>query len=98
VVTNVLERLGTTWDSDAYFWATHAGAELDLVVIRGVRRRGFEVKRTVSPRVTPSMRSALEDLRLDHIDVIHAGRDTFSLADRIRAVAADRIWKDIEAL
>lgn len=97
-IGNVLERLGALWSEDAYFWATHAGAEIDLVVIRGARRRGFEVKRTVSPRVTPSMRVALEDLELDGIDVLHAGRETFPLAERIRAVPVHRIWEDLEPL
>lgn len=97
-ITNVLERLGVRWSEDAYFWATQAGAEIDLVVIRGIRRRGFEVKRTIAPSVTPSMRIALEDLELERIDVLHAGTETFPLADRIRAVSAYRIWEDIEPL
>ena len=58
---------------ECYFWATHSGAELDLLVVRGRRRRGFEIKRTVAPRVTRSMLSALQVLRLDSLDVIHAG-------------------------
>jgi hypothetical protein len=96
--SNVVERLGARWGEDAFFWATHAGAEIDLVVIRGVRRLGFEVKRTTAPTVTPSMRIALEDLHLDRIDVLHAGRDTYPLGDRIRAVSTYRIWTDIEPL
>jgi predicted AAA+ superfamily ATPase len=40
---------------ECFYWATHNGAELDLLVVRGSRRRGFEIKRTTSPRVTPSM-------------------------------------------
>jgi predicted AAA+ superfamily ATPase len=70
-----------------FFWATHSGAELDLLVVRGRHRRGFEFKRTVAPNVTRSMRIALEDLRLDGLDVIHAGGGTYPLAERIRAVA-----------
>lgn len=97
-MTNVLERLGARWDEDAYFWATHAGAEIDLVVMRGTRRLGFEVKRTTAPVVTPSMRIARDDLGLERIDVLHAGGDTFPLADRIRAVSTYRIWQDIEPL
>jgi predicted AAA+ superfamily ATPase len=96
VITNVLERTGARRGEDAYFWATHGGAEIDLVLIRGGRRRGFEVKRTVAPKVTPSMRTALEDLKLDGLDVVHAGEETFPLAERIRAVSARRIWDDIE--
>jgi hypothetical protein len=49
---------------------------------------GFEIKRTDTPKVTPSMRIALESLRLDRVDVVHAGATSFPLAPRIRAVAA----------
>lgn len=70
-----------------FYWATHAGAELDLLVIQGSRRYGFEFKRTTAPAVTPSMRSALHDLALTRLDVVHAGSETFALDRRIRAVA-----------
>jgi hypothetical protein len=97
-ISNVVERLGARRDGETYFWRTHAGAEIDLVVMRGNRRLGFEVKRTSAPSVTPSMRIALEDLRLERIEVLHAGRETFPLAERIRAVATQRIWADVEPL
>ncbi len=86
-------RPGETW-----YWATHGGAELDLLVIRGAERRGFEIKRTESPTVTRSIRSALEDLQLDRIEVIHAGSATFDLHPRVRAVAAARVLDDIAPL
>jgi hypothetical protein len=78
-----------------YFWATHSGAELDLLIMQGSRRLGFEIKRTTAPEVTRSMRSALEDLRLDRLDVVHAGPKTFPLAPRIRAVSASRLLQDL---
>jgi len=56
-------------------------------VVSGRRRFGFEIKRTSAPQVTPSMRAALSDLKLDGLDVVHAGDGTFPLTDRIRAVA-----------
>ena len=93
----VVARLGARQD-ECFFWATHTGAELDLLIVRGKRRIGFEIKRTESPRVTPSMRSALADLRLDRLDVIHAGPDTYPLADRVRAVAYRRLLLDVEPL
>jgi predicted AAA+ superfamily ATPase len=93
----VLTRLGARRD-EAYFWATHAGAEIDLVVIRGRRRLGFEFKRTVAPRKTRSMQIALSDLSLDRIDVVHAGDETFPLAENIRAVALSRVWESMEQL
>lgn len=93
----VVSRLGARRD-ECFFWATHAGAELDLLVVRGRTRIGVEVKRTVAPAVTPSMRVALQDLRLTRLDVIHAGPDTFPLAPRIRAVALSRILSDLTPL
>lgn len=94
LLEQVIRRLGARPDQ-CFFWGTHAGAELDLLVTRGRRRLGFEFKRTTAPQVTPSMRIALSDLGLERLDVIHAGRDTFPLADRIRAVSAARLVLDI---
>jgi hypothetical protein len=97
----VIEQLAThlrAEPEERFFWATHTGAELDLLVVRGGERRGFEIKRTSSPRVTPSMRSALQDLRLEQLDVIHAGDRTFDLAPRIRAVGLSRLLDDIHPL
>lgn len=96
LIEQVIRRLGARPDQ-CYFWATHAGAELDLLMTLGRRRLGFEFKRTTAPQVTPSMRIALSDLRLERLDVIHAGRDAFPLADRIRAVPAARVVADIPA-
>jgi uncharacterized protein len=89
-VESLIAQLGAR-PEQCYFWATHAGAELDLLVVAKGRRRGFEIKRTVSPRVTPSMQVALHDLKLDSLDVIHAGQDTFPLAHKIRAVSLSRL-------
>ncbi|HUF51760.1 MAG TPA: ATP-binding protein [Longimicrobiales bacterium] len=97
-LANVVARLGARWDADTHYWGTYAGAEIDLLIMRGNRRLGFEVKRTVTPAVTPSMRIALEDLRLERIDVLHAGTETFPLAERVRAVSTRRIWADVEPL
>jgi predicted AAA+ superfamily ATPase len=106
-------KLGASWEGfvinqliahlcaepeECFFWRTHGGAELDLLVARGRRRLGYEVKRTSSPAVTPSMRFALRDLDLESLVVVHAGHETFPLTDRIRAVAADRILRDIPPL
>ena len=93
----VVRRLGARRD-ECYFWATHGGAELDLLVVRGQRRWGFEFKRTSSPKVTPSVRSALSDLQLRSLDIIHAGETTFPLDKRIRAVALTRLFEDIGPL
>ena len=80
--------------ADPWFWGTHAGAELDLMVRIGPRLVGVEVKRTDRPRVTSSMRRALADLDLDRLVVVHAGDDAFPLAERIDAVPAARLLID----
>jgi predicted AAA+ superfamily ATPase len=96
-IGELLRRLGAE-PEEAYFWALHSGAGLDLLVVRGRHRRGFEIKHTDSPVVTPSMRSAMENLRLDHLDVVHVGDQTFPLADGIRAVAISRLHEDVAPL
>ncbi len=96
-IQTVTRRLGARPD-ECYFWATHASAELDLLVVRGERRLGFEIKRTTAPTVTPSMRIALQDLRLESLTVLHAGRATWQMADRIRAVPLSRVLADEERL
>lgn len=82
---------------ECYFWRAHTGAEVDLLIVRGRERRAFEIKRTSAPRTTRSMHTAVEDLRLDCLDVIHGGHDTFPLRDRIRAVSVFRIREDVPA-
>ena len=94
LLEQVIIQLGLS-DERIHFWGTHTGAELDLLVRLGGRRLGFEFKRTSSPRTTQSMRSALEDLSLDELNVIHAGEQTFSLTNRVRAVAAARLVDDL---
>ena len=81
---------------ECFFWATHTGAELDLLVVRGRRRWGFEVKRTTAPAVTPSMRVALADLKLQRLFVIHAGRHSFDLTKHIRAVALPHLPREFK--
>ena len=97
LLQQVIRRL-QAFPEECYFWATHGGAELDLFVLRGRRRYGFEFKRTTSPRVTPSMRSALSDLKLNRLDVIHAGENTFPLTEKIRAVSWQRLLVDVQPL
>lgn len=97
LLNQVVRRLGAL-PEECFFWATHAGAEIDLVVVRGRHRLGFEFKRTSAPKVTPSMRHALKDLQLDRIDVLHAGDTTFPLHKNIRAVSCTRLLTDVDPL
>ncbi len=71
-----------------FHWSTHTGAELDLLVMDGARRYGFEVKRSEAPKLTRSMRSALETLNLERLDVVHAGTERYRLAPNVRALPA----------
>ena len=71
---------------EAYFWATHAGAELDLLMFKDGRRVGVEFKRSDAPHLTPSMRIALDDLALDALYVVYPGDRRYALAPRVQAV------------
>ena len=93
-IENLVQALGLD-ARQCYYWATHSGTEIDLIVQRGSRLRGFEIKRTSSPTLTRSMRSAMEDLGLSRLDVIHAGDHSFPLARHVRAIAGTRILDDL---
>lgn len=70
----------------AYFWATHQGAELDLLLLKGGRRIGLECKRMDAPTLTPSMRIALEDLKLERLIVAYPGSARYRLAQDVEVV------------
>jgi len=97
VLDQLTRRLGAD-RSECFFWATHSGAELDLLIVRGNARLGFEVKRTSAPTLTPSMRHAMADLKLSRLDVVHAGEQSFPLAKGVRAVAFSRLLEDLRPL
>jgi hypothetical protein len=97
VIDELISHLGARGE-EVFFWATHAGAELDLLVVRGRRRLGFEIKRTTAPASTRSMHAARESLGLEHLDVIHAGEHTFPLAQGVRAVSFGRLFEDVAPL
>ncbi len=83
---------------ECYFWSVHGGPELDLLVIRGQERRGYEFKRTDAPRITKSMVAVTKLLGLSGLDVVHVGRDTYPMADGVRAVAGRDILAEIPPL
>lgn len=74
---------------ECFFWATQADAELDLLVFKKGKRLGFEFKYTDVPKVTKSMRIAIQDLQLDHLYVIYPHNDTFPLDEKITAQGLD---------
>jgi predicted AAA+ superfamily ATPase len=75
---------------DCYFWATHAHAELDLLVFQGTQRLGYEFKFTKIPKLTKSMKIAAEDLKLDKLTVIYAGDKTIRLSANIDAIGLEK--------
>lgn len=92
-------RCGASWEGfaleqvlrlakpdEAYFWATHQGAELDLLMLKGRQRVGVEFKRADAPKVTPSMRIAMHDLKLDALYVVYPGAHRFNLTGGVEAV------------
>lgn len=76
---------------EAYFWATHHGAELDLLMFKHGRRIGVEFKLADAPKLTPSMRIAMTDLELDRLLVVYPGRKPYTLAPSVDVVPAERI-------
>jgi hypothetical protein len=97
-------KLGASWEGfaleqilqglqtrDAYFWATHAGAELDLLVHARGRRYGFELKYGDAPRKTRSMGIASSDLGLEHLWVVYSGREEYALDERTTVIPIDAL-------
>ncbi|MBT3388910.1 MAG: ATP-binding protein [Chloroflexi bacterium] len=89
-------KIGASWEgyvieqllqavrpAQAYFWATHSGAEVDLVFLHQGKKYGVEVKFNEAPKITPSMRTALSDLELEHLWVIYPGEHTYPVDERI---------------
>jgi predicted AAA+ superfamily ATPase len=76
---------------EAWFWATHGGAELDLLLTKDGRRVGVEFKRADAPQLTPSMRIAMADLALDALYVVYPGTRRYALGDRIEALPLDAL-------
>ncbi|HLC06832.1 MAG TPA: ATP-binding protein [Candidatus Babeliales bacterium] len=99
-------RLGAFWEGfaleeiiaasgasveECYFWATHAHAELDLLIMKHNKRIGFEFKYTDAPKITKSMTIASVDLKLDHLIIVYPGNSTFPLAENITVYGLENI-------
>ena len=92
------ETLKALEPDEAWFWATHNGAEIDLILLKDGQRLGVECKRVDAPRLTPSMRMALEDLKLERIAVVYPGTRRYRLAERVEAVPLDAVADGMEGL
>lgn len=97
-------KLGASWEGyvieavlnavrpdEAFFWATHQGAEIDLVLRINGKMLGVECKRTDAPGMTPSIRIALDDLKLEAIAVVYPGSRRFSIASGVEAVPLSEV-------
>jgi hypothetical protein len=89
-VEEVLKSYGA---DEAYYWATYNGAELDLLLFKKGRRIGIECKRADAPALTPSMRTALADLKLDHLYVLYPGDKTYPLGKKVEVVPLAKFVK-----
>lgn len=101
-------KLGASWEGfviehlihlsatrDAYFWATHGGAELDLLLFHHGRRLGFEVKFQDAPTTTKSMHIAITDLNLDRLFVVYPGTARIPLTDKIECLPFTEIASEV---
>ena len=88
VIDEVLKALQVT---DAYFWSTHQGAELDLLLFHGGKRIGIEIKRTDAPTLTKSMRIAMADLKLDRLLVLYPGHQSYALGGDVEVLPVTAI-------
>jgi predicted AAA+ superfamily ATPase len=108
---NLHPRMGASWEGyvieeiikatqpdETYFWATHSGAELDLLLIKGGKRIGVECKRMDAPKLTPSMHTSMQDLELDKLVVVYPGIQSYSLGDGISVLPLSTIVTDPESL
>ncbi len=85
------EVIHATEPDDVYYWATHQGAQIDLVLFKGARMYGVEIKRQDAPIMTPSMRIALDDLKLEHIAVVYPGSKHYGLHKKVSVVPLDQV-------
>ncbi len=83
---------------EVYFWAVHTGAELDMLILKDGKRIGVECKRMDAPRMTPSMRVAVDDLELSRLLVLYPGDRRYRLADRVEVLPLHHVAKGAEVL
>jgi hypothetical protein len=99
-------KLGASWEGfamesiirkygaeqgECYFWSAYGRAELDLLIFRGSRRIGLEIKHTDAPRITRSLRTVLEDLRIDELYIVYPGKEHFLLDRGILAIGLETL-------
>ncbi len=88
IIEQLLQKMDTR---DFYYWRTHTGAELDLLILKDGKRIGFEVKYAEVPKITKSMHHVIEDLHLDNLYIIYKGSHQFSFSPKVHCVPADKL-------
>ena len=76
---------------EAYFWGTHGGAELDLLIMKSGKRHGFELKYSDAPGLTRSMRIAMEDLKLHRLWVVYPGSEAYDLDEKVSVIPLQEV-------
>jgi uncharacterized protein len=94
----VEQTLETVQPDEVYFWATHTGAELDLLLFKDGLRLGVEIKRADAPALTPSMRIALRDLQLDYLTVLYPGSRRYELTEQVSVVPLATLAEGVDTL
>ena len=97
-------KLGASWEGftieqiinrlksrDYYYWRTHAGLELDLMVLKNGKRLGFEIKYSETPKVTRSMHQIIDDLKLDQFYIVYQGKHRLALEEKIQLLPVNGI-------
>ena len=91
----VLEQVLLTESFDeAFFWATHQGAEIDLILKRGDQRIGIECKHADAPRLTKSIRIAMNDLHLNKVVIIYPGNKPYLLSEKVSVLPVSALGSD----
>jgi uncharacterized protein len=83
---------------DVYYWATHQGAEIDLIFFKGGRMYGIEIKRQDAPTMTKSIKTALQCLDIERIAVIYPGKRRYSVHKKVDVVPFDEIQGGMKGL
>ncbi len=104
---NLHPRSGASWEGfvieevikavnpdEVYFWGAHSGAELDLLLFKDGKRIGVECKRMDAPRITPSMKAAMQDLDLSELIVLYPGAKPYSLTEKIKVIPLSELMNN----
>jgi uncharacterized protein len=104
-------KLGASWEgfaleqalhmagaAEAYYWGTHAGAELDLLIFRGGQRYGIEFKHADAPAMTRSLHIALADLKLERAWVVYPGKESYPVHQKVQVCPLPELLEELAAL